>query len=298
MNDKPVTMMTEPHREELKDDAGLRELYMTAHLVLQRIGKGKWYDTGFLIRYNASRDFLGIVRPEAVARFEALFDPLRTRADYRIAQFERLFSDEIVSRVKEAVASLPKATLEKHERNFFGRDTLHNHALFTQLQVSLVPLVSDVAGEPVEPGYNFLSLYGGDGRCGMHMDEPIAKWTLDYCIDQSCEWPIHFSQVIDWPSSSCIANFDAVAVKTDPRLEFETHTLLPNNALLFAGSGQWHYRDSIPDSGFCNLLFFHYHPAGAQLLTNAGNWPDLLDLPELKVLLDMSNTVHNTNRHE
>lgn len=298
MNNSPVTQLTEPLRQALKDDPEFRQLYMTANIVLQRIGESKWYDTGFLIRYNAARDFLAMVRPEAVARFEALFDPLRTSPDYRIVQFEGLFGDEIVAQIKQVMGSLPSAMLEKHERHFFGRDVVHNHALFTQLQASLVPLVSEAAGEPVEPGYNFLSLYGGDGRCSLHMDEPIAKWTLDYCIEQSCSWPIHFSRVVDWPNSSRIAKFDAAAVKADPALEFETHALLPNNALLFAGSGQWHYRDSIPDGGFCNLLFFHYHPAGAKLLTNAGNWPDLLGLPELKVLLDLCNTVHNTNRHE
>lgn len=298
MNENSTTLLSEAKRQALQTDPEFRQLYMKAHLVLQRIGGSKWYDTGFLIRYNAARDFLAMVRPEAVRGFEARFDLLRTRPDYRIVQFESLFNDEIVGKIKDVVASLPVSRLEKHERGFFGRDVVHNHALFTELQASLVPLVSEAAEEPVEPGYNFLSLYGGDGRCSVHMDEPIAKWTLDYCIDQSCAWPIYFSRVVDWPGSATIANFDSAAVKADSTLQFETHALLPNNALLFAGSGQWHYRDRIPDGGFCNLLFFHYQPEGAKQLTNASNWPDMFDLPELKVLLDLCNEVHSSTRHD
>src|SRR6185312_16177875 len=106
----------------------------------QKLGGGKWYDTGFLIRYNAARDFLALVRPDAVDRFVEAFAPLRTRPDYRIAQFEGLFADDVVAQIRDAVATITSAEMEKHERQVFGRDVLHNHDFFSKLQASLVPM--------------------------------------------------------------------------------------------------------------------------------------------------------------
>jgi hypothetical protein len=139
----------------------------------------------------------------------------------------------------------------------------------------------------VVPGYNFLSLYGQDGRCELHMDEPISMFTLDYCIDQNVEWPIYFSKIVDWPQIDIMRNWQPDDIINDAAMEFSSRTLDPNNAVIFCGSSQWHYRDPIPQAGYCNLLFFHYYPKGAEGLVWPHNWPEHFDCPELQPFCDL-----------
>ena len=75
--------------------------------------------------------------------------------------------------------------LEKQELFNFGRLVVHDHPYFNQIQNTMTDLVSEIAQEPVEAYYNFLSLYNNLGVCEVHMDALSAKWTLDVCINQS-----------------------------------------------------------------------------------------------------------------
>jgi len=91
--------------------------------------------------------------------------------------------------------------------------------------------------------YNFLSRYGPEGKCEPHLDHPNAMFTFDYCIDQDEVWPIYISGAAAWPDAAFARNFDPAALKADPAMAFREHALRPNNALIFNGSSQWHYRE-------------------------------------------------------
>jgi hypothetical protein len=112
-------------------------------------------------------------------------------------------------------------------------------------------------------------------------------YTLDYCIAQSHEWPIHFSRVVDWPTIETFRSFDPEALRYDPALEFTPYVMQPDQAILFNGSSQWHYRDDIPAGGFCDLLFFHYYPEGCEDLVEPQRWAAHFDIPELAALCDL-----------
>lgn len=106
-----------------------------------------------------------------------------------------------------------------------------------------------------------LSLYTNLGQCPVHMDAPSAKWTFDYCSQQSAPWPIHLSQVVPWPEDYGPngADWDR-AIRSDPNNDFSAFTLEDGEAVVFGGSIQWHYRDRIAhstDENFCRLAFFH-----------------------------------------
>lgn len=155
-----------------------------------------------------------------------------------------------------------------------------------KVQEKIIDRVSDIVGEPVETSYNFLSLYNSVGACDLHMDSPSAKYTLDLCIDQSVEWPINFSEIIQWPDESFDASGDwRVRIKSDHR--FPPYTFKPNEAIVFSGSSQWHYRDPIPSSSnndFCSLIFFHLIPKNTREIIEPHNWPRLLTLPDMEDL--------------
>ncbi|MEL7444667.1 MAG: hypothetical protein AAGK02_02505 [Pseudomonadota bacterium] len=279
-------MLTAAIKERLKDPAYL-DLHMVAVASINKVGAVPWYDAHFLRRFEAAKHYLAEVRPDAVDQFVAGFAPLRPPFGYEIETVNQVFDERTRSRIVEIARNIPQTDRETHENRSFGRDLVWDHPYFLELQAQLVPLVSDLAGRELVTGYNFLSLYGGSGKCDPHMDEPISMYTLDYCIEQSEGWPIHFSDVVEWPTVENSQNWKPSDVLEDPDIAWTTHTLEPNQALLFNGSSQWHYRDNINPGGFCNLLFFHYYPAGCENLVWPRQWHKHFDIPELEPLCEL-----------
>lgn len=249
--------------------------------------KFNWYDAEFLRRFEAAKRFLAIVAPDQVKKFSEGFDILRTAPNYRVQHLDRVFDDETFESVLQTVHRLPYVALEHYESASFGRSLLRHHPYFTELQSGLTARVSELVGEAVSPAYNFLSLYRGTGKCDAHLDQPLSKWTLDISIEQSVEWPIYFSQVVDWPSAEVRGERTIEDLRADRSLQLEEAVLNPNQGVIFSGSSQWHFRDPIPGgrSDFCHLLFFHYLPAGAEPLANPKHWAAHFGIPELDILV-------------
>ncbi len=244
----------------------------------------------WLTEYDRAKAIIGMVKPEALSAFVERFRVFHTRPDFRVKLIERPVDGEALGEIRRLAGSLRPTDLELHEIRRFGRFVVHDHPYFTELQARLAPLVSEAVGEPVEPAYNFLSLYTAAGVCPVHLDSPEAKWTLDLCVDQSGPWPIYLSQVQPWPDVDATAALGEDwedTLRRSASLEFEPYTLLPGQAIVFSGSSQWHYRDAMPDATgrrFCDLLFFHFIPRGSSELLRPANWARLFGLPELSQL--------------
>jgi hypothetical protein len=247
----------------------------------------RWYDANFLRLFEATKRYLELVLPNRVAEFASAFDVLRTDPEFRVRHLDTVFDPQTFEEVRETLHSLPYVALSHYESGSFGRSLLRHHPVFTRLQSSLTARVSELVGEPVSPSYNFLALYRSLGRCDPHLDEPISKWTLDICIEQSVEWPIFVSQVVDWPTEARGAATTIEDLRSDPSLSFDPIVLTPNRGVIFSGSSQWHYREPIAGkrSDYCHLLFFHYLPEGAGPLADPKQWPEYFDIPELEILL-------------
>lgn len=250
-----------------------------------------WYDSRWLDDYSRAKSIIRKIRPEALPAFEGAMGVFRTRPDFCVKMFERVFDDQTLERIRQVVRSLKPADFELHEAQQFKRFVVHDHPYFTELQQHLIALVSEAAGEPVEARYNFLSLYSAMGVCPVHMDAPDAKWTLDVCLNQSEPWPIYFSQIQPWPEVD--PDVDPGAWVTDDWEQtilqsesnvFQSQAMQPGQAILFSGSSQWHYRNAMPIGGrqsHCDLLFFHFIPQGTAELVQPANWARLFDVPEL-----------------
>jgi hypothetical protein len=251
-----------------------------------------WYDSVWLSKYEEAKAIVRVARPEALEAFVDAFRILHTQPDFKVKFLKQPFNDATLAEIKRATASLQPTDLELHEASRFGRFVVHNHPIFTELQQRAAPWVSELVGEPVEARYNFLSLYTSKGVCAVHLDAPESKWTLDLCIDQAAPWPIYFSDVQPWPDSVAEAwrNEDWESnIKQTRSLKFSSYTLQPGQAVIFSGSGQWHYRDPMPPAGgkqFCTLLFFHFIPKGTVELIRPKNWARLFGIPELSGLSD------------
>ena len=207
-------------------------------------GSYPWYDAKWLRKYVAAKALIAERRPEKLSAFTQALDRLRTRPDFSVRKLDRVFDVSVMRLLRETIKASAAKILERHEAGRFGRDVVHDHPVVTHLQKTLVPLVGELAGETVEPSYNFLSLYSDCGVCEPHMDAPNAKWTLDLCIEQSDIWPIYFSQIVPWPEDFSYRGEDwQTYIKQSPALRFSSFDLRPNEAVLFSGSSQWHYRD-------------------------------------------------------
>lgn len=248
-----------------------------------------WYDSPWLGSYVRARQHIAAHHPARLDEFEAMFAVLRTPPEFQVKHLPQLLDADVHDQLKQMVATLTLAETERHELLAFGRLVIHDKPLLCRLQQEMTARVSEWVGEEVEPSYNFLSLYNNLGICEPHMDAPSAKWTVDYCINQSAPWPIHFSQVLPWPETWQRGSADwAAQIKQDPHNRFSSHVLQEGEALVFAGSSQWHYRERIARpqrNNFCNLAFFHFIPKGQRMLVNPANWPGMFGIAELQDLV-------------
>lgn len=270
--------------------------------------KKLWYDSKWLRMYCQAVSFMEETYPHRTREFIAAFEGLRTRPNFKTLKLRGLFGPTEIARACEAIESAAPDTLGKHEILSFGRQMLHDPPYFSELQGILTGRVSELVGEEVEGVYSFMSLYNNLGVCDLHMDAPSAKWTLDICIERSCEWPIQISEVVEWPESIVDnGNFSRQAVLNDPKVRFRSYTQKPGDALLFSGSSQWHYRDRIPrvsKRNFAHLVFFHYAPAAMLKLVWPETWPEYFGISELNefvgpcgsnVITDYSDVKHRVS---
>lgn len=247
-----------------------------------------WYDSPWLQAYLKAKAIISEIRPDALKEFESAMAVFRAPGQFQTKHLSDVLTADELSSVIAIIAGLQQEELEKHELMGFGRMVVHDHPEFTRLQHTFTDRVSELAGEELEVSYNFLSLYNNLGVCQPHMDAPSAKWTLDICLDQSEPWPISFSQVVPWPEDFRLVQDDwRQQIVADPALEFSTHAPEVNEAILFTGANQWHYRDRISRGqaqNYCHLLFFHYIPKGSRDLLEPENWAKLFNIPELHSL--------------
>jgi hypothetical protein len=250
-----------------------------------------WYDADWLAKYVEAREIVARVAPERLDAFTRSFDVLRMPPGFRQRVVRGFLSADQLERIRRTIGTIPKDRFLTEEIRSFGRFIVRNWPEFGALQATLADPVSELAGEPVEPSYNFLSLYTKLGVCRPHLDAPSAKWTLDICIDQSEPWPIHFSRVVPWPETADqLRAISPGGIPGDPGLGFEEEVLMPGDAVLFSGTNQWHYRDALPrrpGKSFCDLLFLHYVPVGAADLTQPKAWARLFDIPALAEMTDL-----------
>lgn len=241
-----------------------------------------WYDAIWFECYKEATTLLAS-KPIPLAKFEEAFDPVRVSKSFQPKLMEDLLNEEQLTHIRSAISKIPNDELVKYELFSFGRMIAHDRPEFLDLQHALTPLMSELIGMPLEPGYSFLSLYNNLGICELHMDAPISTYTLDICIEQSDVWPIYVSKIVDWPLHMDFPVDWQASVRDN--IQFNRFDMREGDALIFGGSNQWHYRDRIPRTyrqNFCHLLFFHYVPSGLSELLLPSNWAKALDMPELE----------------
>lgn len=151
----------------------------------------------------------------------------------------------------------------------FNRKFAHNMPYLVNIHRQLTPWACEQFGEKVKPSYAFLSMYRDNGVCPLHIDRPQCYRTIDYLIDADAEpWPIYIGEYISDDARESILSTvggsptTAEAVAERKAQENFTEVILhPNDAVLYSGTNQWHYRDRI-NGKWAWLAFFHFVPEG------------------------------------
>jgi hypothetical protein len=243
-----------------------------------------WYDGYWLYSYVNAKKYISENYPDKLLHFIQSFEKLKTNLDFKTIELNQFFSNEMYQKIIGFVQEIKKEDFEKYEFLNFGRIIKHNLDFFNEIQSNIVDKVSELVGEEVEMSYNFLSLYNNLGILNPHMDAAPAKWTLDFCISQSEIWPIYLSKVLPWPENFKNTDNWINEIKLDSTNEFKEFHLKPNDAIIFSGSSQWHYRErisTIQSNNFCNLVFFHFIPKETKDLCYPKKWSKLFQIPEL-----------------
>jgi len=150
----------------------------------------------------------------------------------------------------------------------FVRRHANNVPYFVNIHRQLTEFASEQFGEPLKPSYSFLSMYKDNGICPLHIDRPQCYRTIDYLIqqDQADPWPIRIGEYITDEQRAEIDETGAGHPEIDDdiaeRINAETWTdvlLEPNDAVLYSGTHQWHYRPHRL-KGTADLIFFHFVP--------------------------------------
>lgn len=282
------TTLDRDPRARLRDPAYFA-LHLRAVAAIKAVDRLGWYDSHFLRRLEVAKHYLAEVRPDALDTFIEGFAALKPPAGFRETLIDDVFDAETCAALLTHSRTAQVEVFDKQaaENTAFGREVVWDYPFFVALQEQVRPRIEALVGRPLVSSYNFLSRYGANGKCGLHMDHPDAMYTFDYCIEQDAVWPIYVSRVTDWPTADFARSFDPEAVIADPDYDFAERLLRPNQALLFNGSSQWHYRRPKTAGGFCHLLFFHYFPAGCEKLVAPDRWAGHFGVAELEALCDL-----------
>ena len=245
----------------------------------------QWYDSNWLKYFNLARRLIAQRFPASLQDFEKSFDGLKTPSGFKTVKLDQFFDPARLAQCRETIRELDNAQLSVHELLSFGRLVKHDLPGFSPLHAELAATLSEFAGEELAPSYNFLSLYNNLGVCEVHLDAPSSKWNVDVCIEQSADWPIYISQVVDWPDlPRDKSDRWAESIRHDPALSFDRFVQQPGDALFFSGSSQWHYRERIParaKQNYSHLVFFHFYPKGLETLIRPECWADHFGISEL-----------------
>jgi hypothetical protein len=123
---------------------------------------------------------------------------------------------------------------------------MHNEPMSRFFHHQLTTVISDLAGEPVQPSFAFVWCYRGRSELPKHLDREQCEFTVSLCVDftpepqGSTRWPIY--------------------VETEQGLVTIQQAL--GEGLLFRGRDLPHYRNSLPPGCTSTSVLFHFVPRG------------------------------------
>lgn len=146
---------------------------------------------------------------------------------------KNLFSEEEFLNIKNKLFSTPREQWQYC--NYFGRYSFDDKIIF-EYHKNLLPLARKLfKSDTLIPSYPYFAHYQGDAaNLYKHKDDNACTYTIDMCLYQNEPWDL-------W-------------------VEDKPYTLQENEALIYYGNDQLHWRDKFPNpsSQYVAMIFFHY----------------------------------------
>lgn len=149
---------------------------------------------------------------------------------------KKLLSSEDFNKLQEFVKEL-----DKNRTGFssdFNRYEFGGEEIMNDIHDKLIPIAKDFfESETLVPSFNFGSWYFGNASLEKHKDVAPCSYSIDLCVYQKTPWDLYVEGV--------------------------SYTLQENDALLYYGETQKHWREEFPDPEnniVCNVFFFYIEP--------------------------------------
>ena len=145
-------------------------------------------------------------------------------------------SEEDFKQLQDYVKGLDKSTLGHSDQ--FNRYEFGSSEILNSLHQKFIPIAKHFFdSETLVPSFNFGSWYYGQASLEKHRDVAPCTYSIDLCVYQTTPWDLYVEDV--------------------------PYTLQENEALLYYGEGQKHWREDFPDGEdnvVCNVFFFYVEP--------------------------------------
>jgi hypothetical protein len=147
-----------------------------------------------------------------------------------------LLSQEEFKELQDYVKGLDKSTLDHSAE--FSRYEFGGSKILDSLHKKLMPVAIDFfESQTLVPSFNFGSWYYGQASLEKHRDVAPCTYSIDLCVYQTSPWDLYVEGI--------------------------PYSLQENDALLYYGEGQKHWREDFPnkqDTVVCNVFFFYVEP--------------------------------------
>jgi hypothetical protein len=147
-----------------------------------------------------------------------------------------LLSKEDFEQLQEYVKGLDKSTLV-HSTDF-NRYEFGGSEFLNSLHNKLITAAKDFfESDTLVPSFNFGSWYYGQASLEKHKDIAACTYSIDLCVYQKTPWDLYVEGI--------------------------PYALQENQALMYYGEAQRHWREDFPnpeDNVVCNVFFFYVEP--------------------------------------
>lgn len=153
-----------------------------------------------------------------------------------IIKIPSLISAEKFDQVQKLSNKIQSNTVLLDWDENFKRYTGHNLSLFLSLLPEIQEKIKSISSVPsLKFSFCYYSFYSVDGVCPPHIDRKECAWTVNWCINQDFQWPII--------------------------VEDQEFHLLPNEAIIYKGASQKHWRDKNPSNKSCDMCVYCFEEA-------------------------------------
>jgi hypothetical protein len=149
---------------------------------------------------------------------------------------KNVLSEQDFRQLQQYVKDLDRLSIGHSDE--FSRYEFGGSDILNRLHKELLPLAKNFfENEDIVPSFNFGSWYYGKASLEKHRDVNACTYTIDLCVYQTTTWDLYVEGV--------------------------PYTLNENEALLYYGESQKHWREDFPDGEdnvVCNVFFFYVEP--------------------------------------